>query len=74
MPRSLLIVLAMVSLTACATGNSDTATCAAVVEYDKAMQEAAAAALEALPEGSPLTPLMGDYAALRAELRACRAG
>lgn len=72
MLRTALIVLAAVFLTACATGSSDRAACPDLAHYSAAAQRAAAEALEALPEGSPLAPMLGDYAALRAAVRACR--
>jgi len=41
-----------------------------VKEYSRAVQAQAADELEALPEGSVLPVLIGDYAVLRAQLRA----
>lgn len=44
-----------------------------VKEYSRAVQAQAADELEALPEGSVLPVLIGDYAVLREQLRAGRA-
>jgi hypothetical protein len=60
----------IVSLTGCAKGVSEP--CPSLVEYDRAEQAQAADELAALPEGSALARLTGDYAAVRAEIRACR--
>ena len=50
------LAIALLSLSACATGGSDpagwVAVCPPVVEYDQAFRERAAAELELLPEGS----------------------
>lgn len=68
--RTLLwIAAAAVSLTACATGSSDV--CPTLYAYDVKTQAQAAAELDALPEGAALPRMMGDYAAVRAEIRAC---
>lgn len=44
-----------------------------VKDYPSAVQAQAADELEALPEGSVLPVLIGDYAVLREQLRAGRA-
>ncbi|AUH33141.1 hypothetical protein CUV01_06815 [Paracoccus tegillarcae] len=67
------LVIAMISLTACATGGSDPggAVCPPVVAYDQAMRDRAAAELEALPENAVLVRMMADYAVMRAQARVC---
>jgi len=64
----LLPLIAVLSLTACATVVSDAVP--PVKEYSKEVLILAADELEALPEGSVLPMLMADYAVLREQLRA----
>lgn len=67
------LVIATISLTACATDGSDPggAVCPPVVGYDQAERERAAAELEALPDNAALVRMMADYAVMRAQARAC---
>ena len=67
------LAIATISLTACATGGSDpgSAVCPPVVVYDQALQDRAAAELEALPDDAALVGLMADYALMRAQARVC---
>ncbi len=65
-------MIAMLSLSACATAGSDSAPCPPVVEYSPAEQTRAAAEVEALPENAVLVGMMSDYAVLRDQVRACR--
>ena len=65
-------MIAVLSLTACATAGSDSAPCPPVVEYSAAEQTRAAAEVEAIPEGAVLVRMMSDYAVLRDQARACR--
>lgn len=67
------LVIATISLTACATASSDpgSSVCPPVVAYDQALRERAAAELEALPEDAVLVGMMADYAVMRAQARAC---
>jgi len=65
------IAAAAVSLTACATGSSDV--CPTLYAYDAETQTRAADELATLPADAVLIRLTGDYAAVRAEIRACRA-
>lgn len=54
-------------------GVSDTrAPCPPVVEFRVADQSRAAAEIEALPEGTVMIQMMGDYAALRDQARVCQ--
>lgn len=63
----------MLWLSACAMGGSDAlAPCSPVVEYSVADQAGAAAEVEALPEGAMVVRMLGDYAVLRDQARACR--
>ena len=63
------LVIGASLLAGCATGSSSS--CPPVKEYGKEELAAAAAAVEALPEGSPLIGLLADYSVLRAQVRAC---
>lgn len=65
-------MIAMLSLTACATAGSDTAPCPPVVEYSAADQARAATEVKAMPEGAVLVRMMSDYAVLRDQARSCR--
>lgn len=65
-----LIAILPLSLIACAGGNSEV--CPTLYAYPAEVQAQAAAELEALPPGAALPRMMGDYAAVRAEIRACR--
>lgn len=46
--------------------------CPPVVEYSTAIQVRAADEVEALPEGAVIVRMLGDYAVLRDQARACR--
>lgn len=67
-------VIAMTLLTGCATGGSDRVgtVCPPVVAYGQAVQERAAAEIEALPQNSAVATMMADYHVLRQQARACR--
>lgn len=65
----------MIWLNGCASTVSKVAmahVCPPVVEYPAATQEQAASDLYLLPPGSPVVSMLGDYAVLRDQLRACR--
>ena len=63
----------MLCLTGCATGGSETrAPCPPVVDYTAADQAQAADEVETLPEGAVIVRMLGDYAVLRDQARACR--
>lgn len=54
-------------------GGSDTrAPCPPVVEYTAADQARAADEVEALPESAVIIRMLGDYAVLRDQARACQ--
>jgi hypothetical protein len=63
----------MLWLTGCAMDGSDIAApCPPVVDYTAADQARAADEVEALPEGTVIVQMLGDYAVLRDQVRACR--
>lgn len=62
---------ATILLTGCARAVSDHAACPPVVEYPAAVQQQAAAEIEALPTGAALEGFMADYHVLRQQARAC---
>ncbi len=72
-PPAAVLLIAMLWLSACAMAGSDTrAPCPPVVEYSAADQSRAAAEIEVLPEGAVIVRMLGDYAVLRDQARACR--
>lgn len=72
-PPPAALLIAILWLTGCATGGSDTrAPCPPVVEYTSAEQARAAGEVEELPEGAVIIRMLGDYAVLRDQARACR--
>nr|WP_103256908.1 hypothetical protein [Tabrizicola aquatica] len=72
-PPPAALLIAILWLTGCATGGSDTrAPCPPVVEYTSAEQARAADEAEELPEGAVIIRMLGDYAVLRDQARACR--
>jgi len=66
-----LLLIAGLSLHAC--GTETFSVLPTVKDYPRAVQAQAADELEALPEGSVLPVLIGDYAVLREQLRAGKA-
>lgn len=68
-----LIGLAAVTilLSGCAKVVSDHGACPPVVQYPAAVQQQAAAEIEALPPGAVLEGFMADYHVLRQQARAC---
>ena len=64
-------MIAMTLLSACATAGSDHGACPPVVHYPAAVQERAAAEIEALPWDSIVAGMMADYHVLRQQARAC---
>ncbi len=66
-------VIATILLSACATGGSDPSgtACPPVVEYPAAVQQRAAAEVEALPQDSAVATMMADYHVLRQQARVC---
>ena len=61
----------MTLLSACATAGSDHNACPPVVEYPAAVQERAAAEIEAMPRESVVAGMLADYHVLRQQARAC---
>ena len=72
-PRLAALAIVTSLLSACATVSSERAlgVCPPVVEYDTGFQARAAQELALLPEGSAVVEMMGDYAVLRDQARAC---
>lgn len=65
-------MIAMLWLTGCATAGSEArAPCPPVVDYTAEDQARAADEVEALPEGAVIVRILGDYAVLRDQARAC---
>ena len=61
-------------LTGCATAGFEpggVAACPPVVEYSREFQARAAEELARLTDGSALVEMMGDYAVMREQARAC---
>ncbi len=72
-PPPAALLIAMLWLTGCATGSSDTrAPCPPVVDYTSADQARAADELEELPEDAVIVRMLREYAVLRDQARACR--
>ncbi len=74
--RRRLVVLAIATnwLTGCATAGFEVggvAACPPVVEYSREFQAQAAEELARLPDGSAIVEMMGDYAVMREQARAC---
>ena len=69
-----LLVIATLSLTACATAPSrPPVVCPPVAAYDRAFQARLADEIQRLPPGAALERAMLDYARLRDQARACSA-
>ena len=67
------MLIAMLWLSACAAGVSDThAACPPVVGYSAADQVRAAAEVEVLPAIAIVLRMLSDYAVLHDQARACR--
>ncbi len=68
------LVLATSWLGGCATGGSEAplvAVCPPVVEYSAEFRARAAEELELLPERSAIIEMLGDFAVMREQARAC---
>lgn len=68
------LVIAAISLTACATVASDSrvaTVCPPVVEYSREFQARAADELDLLPERSAIAEMLADYSVMREQARAC---
>lgn len=62
-------LIVLVLLSGCETAPSDLGALPGLVSYSAAEQAQAADEIEALPEGSVLARMIGDYAVLRAQVR-----
>jgi hypothetical protein len=68
------LVIAAISLTACATVASDprvATVCPPVVEYSREFQARAADELDLLPEASAIAEMLADYNVMRDQARTC---
>ena len=73
--RLAVLVIATSWLTGCATAvfeDNGVAACPPVVEYSREFQARAAEELAMLPDGSAIVEMMGDYAVMRDQARACQ--
>ncbi len=76
-PRLAVLAIVASLLTACATAGSEprvVAVCPPVVEYSREFQARAVDELDLLPERSAIAEMLSDYAVMRGQARACRAG
>lgn len=74
MRRRNLLALPLCGLLAmCATMPATKTVCLPLKPYTAAEQDQASAELQALPPGSFITQMVGDYGAMRAADRACQA-
>ena len=72
--RLAVLAIATSWLTGCATAGFETngvAVCPPVVEYSREFQARAAEEMAMLPDGSAVVEMMGDYAVMRDQVRAC---
>lgn len=66
------LLIAVLCLSACAMGGSEArAPCLPIVDYTMADQVRAAGEVEALPDNAVIVRMLGDYAVLRDQARAC---
>ena len=74
--RLAVLVIGASWLTGSATGSSEqrsASACPPVVEYSRELQVRAAEELALLPDRSAVVEMMGDYAVMREQARACSA-
>src|SRR5690606_10482904 len=74
-PRLAVLGLATNLVTGCATGGSEpriATVCPPVVEYSREFRTRAAEELVFLPDHSAIAEVLGDYAVMRDQARACR--
>lgn len=72
--RRVALVLATIWLSGCATVRSEgraVRICPPAVDYSREFQARAAEELARLPEGSAIEEMLGDYAVMREQARAC---
>lgn len=70
----MLVLMTTPLLGACLKANSEVAVkiiCPRINAYDKATQERALAEYKALPQGSAIKLMIGDYKQLRDQIRVC---
>lgn len=69
---AVVLTIVMLWLSGCGMGGSEPGTlCPPVVEYTAADQVRAADEVETLQEGAVIVRMLGDYAVLRDQARAC---
>jgi len=70
------VVVSMVVILASCASQGGTPTyihvCPSIPTYSKAFEQQAGVQLEALPADSPITKMVEDYLAVRAEAKACK--
>ena len=72
-PPAAALLIVMLLLSACAmVGSEQQAPCPPVVQYTSAEQARAADEVDALPEGAMVVRMLGDFAVLRDQARACK--
>jgi hypothetical protein len=74
--RLLIVLPTMMLLTACDLETSDIVVkiiCPTIRHYDQATLDRSLAEYQALPKGSAIREMIGDYKALRNQINACRA-
>ena len=73
-PPAAALLIAMLWLSACATGDFDRPrqVCPPIVEYTMADRARAADEVEALADGAVIVRMLSDYTVLRDQARACR--
>lgn len=72
-PHLTLLALAMISLSACRTANSNPAcVCPPIKEYGKELQIKLAYEIRAAQPNAAFPDVLQDYAVLRAQLRECK--
>lgn len=72
MLKRALLALTLISMTSCDLATSEVSACPTLYSYPPELQKRAADESTRLPPGSALRIFMRDYAAVRAEIRACK--
>lgn len=67
-------VAAVIGVLVLAGCQESTVVCPYLRQYPQSVQEQALAELQKLPKGSALRQMIGDYATLRDQVRACQQG
>jgi len=72
MGRFKLVAIALCLFIAACDQDPNSVACPYLRRYDRATQDRALAELRALPKGSAIRLMIGDYSNLREQVRACR--